>query len=91
MGRFRTSSWGSGAIILAFLLLLFHRYGDGLLFLVIGAALLWYGRRQREARERDASERGNGNDAPVTPTPTAPEERAGADVRPPAGDDQEGR
>ena len=54
MGRFRSSSLGSGAIILAFLLLLLHRYGTGLLFLVVGAALLWYGRMQREARERAA-------------------------------------
>ncbi len=57
MGRFRASSLGSGAIILALLLLVLHRNGTGLLFLVVGGALLWYGRMQRETQERAARER----------------------------------
>jgi len=77
MGRFRASSLGSGAIILALLLLILHRNGTGLLFLVIGGALLWYGRSQREAQDRAAREGegadrgadrgadGGGEDAPV--------------------------
>ena len=64
MGRFRASSLGSGAVILALLLLVLHRNGTGLLFLVVGGALLWYGRRQREAQEgegrSDASSSGGG-------------------------------
>jgi uncharacterized protein (DUF58 family) len=57
MGRFRASSLGSGAIILALLLLILHRNGTGLLLLVIGGGLLWYGRVQREAQERSVQER----------------------------------
>jgi len=56
MGRFRASSLGAGAVILALLLLVLHRNGTGLLFLVIGGALLWYGRIQRETQERAARE-----------------------------------
>jgi membrane protein implicated in regulation of membrane protease activity len=59
MGRFRASSLGSGAVILALLLLVLHRNGTGLLFLVVGGALLWYGRRQREAQEREGDDHGD--------------------------------
>ncbi len=62
MGRFRASSLGSGAIILAVLLLILHRNGTGLLFLVVGGGLLWYGRNQRQAQERSTQE-GEGADA----------------------------
>ena len=57
MGRFRASSLGSGAIILAVLLLILHRNGTGLLFLVVGGGLLWYGRNQRKAQESATQER----------------------------------
>ncbi len=51
--RFRASSWGAAAIILALILLVFHRFGSFLLFFVIGAGLLWYGRSRREAAEEE--------------------------------------
>jgi len=84
MGRFRASSLGSGAIILALLLLILHRNGTGLLFLVIGGALLWYGRSQREAQDRAAREGegadrgadGGGEDAPVEGAAERAAERA---------------
>lgn len=50
-GRVRLSSLGAGAIVLAFVLLLGRRPGGFVVFLLVGIALLWYGRRQRE---RDA-------------------------------------
>lgn len=63
MPRFRTSSLGAGAIILAVFLLILHRYGTSLLFLVVGVALLWYARLQREAQERAAD--GTDSDRPT--------------------------
>lgn len=55
--RFRPSSWGAAAIILALLLLILHRFGTFLLFFLVGAGLLWYGRRQREAGNGDGEKR----------------------------------
>ncbi|MEJ2292621.1 MAG: hypothetical protein P8Y05_13035 [Deinococcales bacterium] len=77
MGRFRSSSLGSGAIILAFLLLLLHRYGTALLFLVIGAGLLWYGRMEREAKERAAREGQQVEETAPGESGPAPEPAAG--------------
>ena len=86
MGRFRSSSLGSGAIILALLLLILHRYGTGLLFLVVGAALLWYGRMQREAGERAEKEAPGGEGAP----PAQAEDGAGAAEDAGTGRDERG-
>jgi len=47
-GRVRLSSLGAGAIVLAFALLLGRRPAGFLVFLLVGIALLWYSRRQRE-------------------------------------------
>ncbi len=86
MGGFRASSLGAGAIILAFLLLLFHRYGTGLLFLVVGAGLLWYSRMEREAKERAAREREQAEGAPSGDTGAAPETPASESGAAAAGD-----
>jgi len=88
--RFRASSWGAGAIILAILMLILHRFGTFMLFLVIGGGLLWYGRQQREAGAADGREGGE----PGAATPRAEEapdaaadDHAAADAAP-QGDDE---
>lgn len=47
-GRVRLSSLGAGAIVLAFVLLLGRRPGGFLVLLLVGIALLWFSRRQRD-------------------------------------------
>lgn len=83
--RFRASSWGAAAIILALVLLILHRFGSFLVFLVIGAGLLWYGRQQREAGA------GEGTDERETGRDAAADDAPGASGREGARDDEDPR
>jgi hypothetical protein len=78
MGRFRASSLGAGAVILALLLLILHRFGTFLLFLVIGIGLLWYGRIQRDAQE-SAARRGGEEGAGSGSAPSESDDASGPD------------
>ena len=85
MGRFRASSLGAGAVILALLLLILHRFGTFLLFLVIGVGLLWYGRIQRDAQEsaarRGGDEGAESGSAPSESVPSESDDASGPERR----------